>query len=236
MVMHVQAFQFYFPDYLTELTLKEFGRPPYPKYLQSLLTDDFLCLLTEPELVSVPSISSETTSVLASAPKSEESSVVIKWDDQQSLIELIHPFSELAPSSFVSPPIVADSAIMSAPRAAARPAPTENERCLAQTDGLNEPNFACRALPEPLPIVRFHLIPFRPLERLEDILPIIESTPQTALITDNHMPLYNAHRYAVHHLTATFAHLSFMLTPEPRFHHHRNAHLTHHSETEGIPM
>ncbi len=33
MVLCVKAFQASFPDYLVQLTLKEFGRPPYPKYL-----------------------------------------------------------------------------------------------------------------------------------------------------------------------------------------------------------
>ncbi|MCP4606511.1 MAG: hypothetical protein GY847_39385, partial [Proteobacteria bacterium] len=152
MVLHVQALQSYFPDYLAELTLKEFGRPPYPKYLRSLFTDDFLHLLTEPVLVSVLSVSSEPVPAPTTVPDLPESSIVIEWDDQQPLIELIHPSAESAPSFPVSPPIVADS-VMSAPRATACLAPTENEHRLARTEGLNKPNFARRALPEPLPIV-----------------------------------------------------------------------------------
>ncbi len=164
MVLHVKPLQFYFPDYLAELTLEEFGRPPYPTYLQSLLTADFLHLLTEPESVSVPPISVEVMPVLASAPDSQESSVVIEWDDQQPLIELIHPSSESAPFPFVPPPIVADSTVMSAPHATARPAPTENEHHLAPTNRLTEQNSTHRAFPEPTPIPRYCLAPFRPPE------------------------------------------------------------------------
>ncbi len=53
---------------------------------------------------------------------------------------------------------------------------------------------------------------------------------------DNHSPLYNANGYTVFHVTATSAHLSFSLTPEPHFRFHRNARLMHRSETEGILM
>ncbi|MCP4603334.1 MAG: hypothetical protein GY847_22925, partial [Proteobacteria bacterium] len=227
MVLCVKALQSYFPDYLAELTLEEFGRPPYTRYLQPLLAVDFLHLLTEPESVPVPPVSVEATPVPVPVSESEESSIVIEWDDQQPLIELVCSSSESAQSFPVPLSIDADPTTMPALCAAHRPAPTNR---------LTEQNSIRRALPEPLPIACYRLLPFHSPERLEDVLPIVEFTPQTALITDNHSPLYNANGYTVFHVTATSARLSFSLTPEPHFRFHRNARLMHHSETEGILM
>ncbi len=53
---------------------------------------------------------------------------------------------------------------------------------------------------------------------------------------DNHSPLYNANGYRVSQVSATVARLQFTLTPEYRFRSHQSAHLTHRSETEGIPI
>ncbi len=240
MVAREKAFQTAYPSYLVPLFLEEFGKPPYPKYLLDLLSDDFLRFLTNPELLSDPNRPSEpllvsTTVPNLPVPDLPETSVVIEWEEQQP-IELIRSLAELVPAPLVLPPNAVNHSnpTMSAPSAAACSAPVVNERRLARTEGRSEFNSARRTLPEPLPIVRFRLAPNRPPERLEDVY--VEPIQQTDLITDNHTPLYNANGYSVHHLTATFARLSFMLTPEPYFRHHRFAHLTHRSETEGIPM
>ncbi len=136
-VLHVKALQSYFPDYLAKLTLEEFGRLPYPRYLQMLLTADFLCLLTKPESVSVPSDSAEVTPVHVLAPESEESSVVIEWDDHQPPIEFIRPSSESAQLLPVPLPTVADLIVTPALCAAFCPAPTtKNEHRPAPTNRL----------------------------------------------------------------------------------------------------
>ncbi len=236
MVLRVKEFQSYFPDYLAKLTLEEFGKPPYPRYLQTLLTAEFLCLLTEFKSISILPVRAQETPVHTSAPMSEpeQSSVDIEWDDSQPLIELVHPPSESAPLVLASLPIVAD--LMLAPCAASRLAPTENEHRLAPTDGLNEQNIVHRPIAEPSLIARYRLVPFCPPECLEDAPLLTESVPQTALITDNHSPLYNANGYSLSYVTATSARLKFSLTPEPHFRSHRNAHLTQCLDTEGIPM
>ncbi len=58
--------------------------------------------------------------------------------------------------------------------------------------------------------------------------------PRTVLMVDNHTLLYNAIGYKVSQVFASVARLWFTLTPELCFHVHRNAPITHASETEGI--
>ncbi len=174
MVLRVKQFQFYFPKYLAELTLAEYGRPPYPNWLEELFSSKFLRLLIEPTSVSVES--AENPSVGVSVPETEESTVVIHWNDDQPP-ELIRSSSESAEVPIVSPP-------SSALRTISSPAPTKNEHRLAPTNRLNEPNLASRVRVEPSPIARYRIAPFRPLERLEDAPSIVDTAPQTSLVMD----------------------------------------------------
>ncbi|MCP4604721.1 MAG: hypothetical protein GY847_30070, partial [Proteobacteria bacterium] len=158
----------------------------------------------------------------------EESTVAIDWNDNQPIIELIRSSPE--PAQVPSVPLP------NALRAISSPAPTENEHRLAPMNRLNEPNTVSRVHAEPSSIARYRIAPFHPLERLEDVPPIIDAAPQTSLVMDNHSPLYHAFGYSVTQLTATSARLVFPLVPECRFRSHRIARLTHCSELDGIPM
>ncbi len=254
MVLWKEVFLPYFLDLIAEELFKEFGRPQYPKYITKLLTADFLWTLTEQGSIPIKPVSAESAPVQAPvpAPEPEESSVeIIKWDDLQQPIGFLRSTSEPAELHPAPQSTVIGLTAMLEQLVASHPAlMTENEQCPAPTsqnehrpapmDGLTEQNSIVsirRIYPEPLPTVHLHLIPFRPPEQLEVAPPTTtESAPQTALIVDNHTPLYNANGYKVSQVSATSAHLHFTLTPECCFQSDRNACLTHCSETEGIPM
>ncbi len=127
-----------------------------------------------------------------------------------------------------------------------RPALTSiTEHRPAQMEGLTEQNtdvavaISRASIESPPLIVHLRLILNRPPERVEAV-PVPPATAdavsRTTLIVDNHSPLYNANGYKVSQVSATVARLRFSLTPEYRFRSHRSTHLTHHSETEGIPI
>ncbi len=80
MVLQKEVFLPYFPDLLAEEVLKEFSRPPYPKYVTKLLTADFLRILTDQGPVSIQPVTAESVPVHAPvpAPELEESSVIIE--------------------------------------------------------------------------------------------------------------------------------------------------------------
>ncbi len=229
MVLRTEVFLPHFPDYLAKLVLEEFGKLPYPMYLQKLLTADFLRILTEQGSVPIQSVIAESVPVHAPvpAPESEQSSVIIEWDDLQQPIGFHRIPSESAELRSIRSSSDIVPIAMHKHSVASRPAlVTENEHHLAPMDRLNEQNSVVsdrRAFLGPLPIVHLRLVPFHPLEQLEDAPPVSiesalqESALQTALIVDNHTPLYNANGYKVTQVSTTFARLHFSLTPEHHF-------------------
>ncbi len=224
-----------FLEIVTEALVKEFGMPPYPQYIAQHLPLNFLISPTESEPAPAVELTPQP------APEPEESTVEIEWDSPTEPIGFLRfarSASEQPEARAVSPTTTIVPTAMVQQLVATHPALTSvTKHHPAPTDRLTEQNTIVATSHELPPIVCLCLILFHPPEQVDIAPPIAtDVVSQTMLIVDNHSPLYNANGYKVSQVYATVTRLRFTLTPEHRFRSHRSAHLTHRSETEGIPM